>query len=72
MRYKFQIEGIDCSGCIAIVKKVLEEHMMIDKAIVLARPIGLTFIDMNIKLSAFELQNQLDDLEGYSIAELEY
>lgn len=70
MKYKFQIEGIDCWACVREVINVLEEHKVIERVIVLSRPMGLTFIDMNDKLTEFELQVQLAKIGGYAISEL--
>jgi copper chaperone len=71
MKRKFQIEGISCGGCIARVKKVLEAHDAIDKANILLNPKGVAEIDMKWTLSIDDLQKQLDQLDGYSITEIE-
>ena len=70
MKQKFQINGISCGGCVARVKKTLEEHPNIEKAEILLAPKGATSITMKEALSIAELQKQLDGLNGYTIAEI--
>ena len=70
MKRKFQINGISCGGCISRVKKTLEEHPKIEKAEIFLAPKGATRITMNEALSVADLQKQLDELNGYTITEL--
>lgn len=70
MKQKFQINGISCGGCVAKVKKILEEHPNIEKAEIVMSPKGATLITMNEALSVAELQRQLDGLNGYTITEI--
>jgi len=70
MKQKFQINGISCGGCVARVKKTLEEHPNIEKAEIFLAPKGATFITMTEKLSITELQKQLSKLNGYTITEI--
>lgn len=70
MKQKFQINGISCGGCVARVKKTLEEHPNIEKAEIFLAPKGATRITMNKALSIAELQKQLDELKGYTITEI--
>ena len=70
MKQKFQISGISCGGCVARVKKTLEEHPNIEKAEIFLAPKGATFITMTEKLSITELQKQLSKLNGYTITEI--
>ena len=70
MKQKFQIEGISCGGCVARVKKTLEEHPNIEKAEISLSPKGATLIIMNEALSVAELQQQLNELESYTILEV--
>ncbi|MBJ7882579.1 heavy-metal-associated domain-containing protein [Gelidibacter salicanalis] len=70
MKQKFQINGISCGGCVARVKKTLEEHPNIEKAEIFLAPKGATRITMNEALSVAELQKQLDELKGYTITEI--
>lgn len=70
MKQKFQINGISCGGCIARVKKTLEDHPNIEKAEILLEPKGATVITMNKALSIDELQKQLNTIEGYTIKEI--
>ncbi len=70
MKQKFQINGISCGGCVARVKKTLEEHPNIEKAEIFLAPKGATFITMTEKLSITELQKQLSKLNGYTIREI--
>lgn len=70
MKQKFQINGISCGGCIARVKKTLEDHPNIEKAEIFMAPKGATVITMNEVLSVAELQKQLDGLNGYTITEI--
>ena len=67
MKQKFQINGISCGGCVARVKKTLEEHPNIEKAEIFLVPKGATFITMTENLSITELQKQLSKLNGYTI-----
>ena len=67
MKQKFQINGIGCGGCVARVKKNLESHTSIDKVDIALIPRGATVIAMNEALSVEELQEQLDELIGYTI-----
>ncbi len=69
MKQKFQIEGISCGGCVAQVKKTLEEHSNIESAEISLSPKGATLITMNKALSVAELQKQLNELKGYTITE---
>ena len=66
MKQNFQINGISCGGCVARVKKTLEEHPNIEKAEISLTPKGTTKITMNESLSVAELQKQLDRLNGYN------
>lgn len=70
MKRKFQIEGIRCGGCVTRVKKALEEHPDISKTEVYLNPKGTTIISMKEELSVDELQEQLNELEGYTITEI--
>jgi copper chaperone CopZ len=70
MKRKFQISGISCGGCVARVKKTLEEHPNIEKAEIFLAPQGATLITMKVALSVAELQKQLDELNGYTITEI--
>tara|TARA_R100001132_G_C3262405_1_gene86174 strand:+ start:276 stop:491 length:216 start_codon:yes stop_codon:yes gene_type:complete len=70
MKQKFQISGISCGGCVSRVKKTLEEHPNIEKAEIFLAPKGAALITMNEALSVAELQKQLDELNGYTITEL--
>ncbi|RMA56766.1 heavy-metal-associated domain-containing protein [Ulvibacter antarcticus] len=70
MKQKFQINGISCGGCVARVKKTLEEHSNIEKVEISLAPKGATLITMNEALSVAELQKQLDGLNGYTITEI--
>lgn len=70
MKQKFQIDGISCGGCVARVKKTLEEHPKIKKAEISLSPKGATLITMNEALSVAELQKQLNELKGYTITEV--
>ena len=70
MKQKFQINGISCGGCVARVKKTLEEHPTIEKARIFLAPKGATIITMKESLTIDELQEQLNTLEGYTISEL--
>ena len=71
MKQKFQINGISCGGCVARVKKTLEEHPNIEKAEIFLAPKGATLITMKEALSVDELQKQLNTIEGYTIEEIE-
>lgn len=71
MKQKFQINGISCGGCIARVKKTLEDHPNIEKAEIFLAPKGATVITMNKALSIDQLQKQLNTIEGYTINEIE-
>lgn len=70
MKQKFQINGISCGGCVAMVKKTLEAHPNIEKAEIFLAPKGATVITMKEALSLNELQKQLNELNGYTITEL--
>ena len=70
MKQKFQINGISCSGCVARVKKTLEEHPNIEKAEIFLAPKGAALITMNEALSVADLQKQLNRLNGYTITEI--
>jgi len=70
MNRKFQIDGIACGGCVARVKKTLEEHPVIEKTEILLNPKGATIISMMEPLTVDELQQQLNTIEGYTITEL--
>ncbi|HQU21853.1 MAG TPA: cation transporter [Flavobacteriaceae bacterium] len=70
MKQKFQISGIGCGGCVARIKKTLEEHPNIEKAEIFLAPKGAALITMNETLSVADLQKQLDGLNGYAITEL--
>ena len=70
MKHKYQINGISCGGCVAKVKKTLEEHPSIEKAEIFLAPKGATIITMKENLSIDELQKQLTTLDGYTISEL--
>ncbi|WP_339895807.1 cation transporter [uncultured Algibacter sp.] len=70
MKLKFLINGISCGGCVARVKKTLEEHPNIEKVQVFLTPKGATLITMKEALSVDELQKQLNTLNGYTITEL--
>ncbi|MUP47069.1 cation transporter [Gramella sp. BOM4] len=67
MKQKIQINGISCGGCVARIKKTLEEHPNIEKAEIFLVPKGATFITMTENLSITELQKQLSKLNGYTI-----
>ena len=71
MTQKYQINGISCGGCVARVKKTLEEHPNIEKVEIFLAPKGATLITMKEALSVDELQNQLNALSGYTITEME-
>lgn len=71
MKKKFQIDGISCGGCITRVKKVLEALDAIDEAKIFLNPKGVVEISMKENLSVHDLQKQLDELEGYTINEIE-
>ena len=70
MKQKFQINGISCGGCVARVKKTLEEHPNIEKAEIFLAPKGATIITMKEALSIAEFQKQLSKLNGYTITVL--
>ena len=70
MKHKYQINGISCGGCVARVKKTLEEHPSIEKAEIFLAPKGAAIITMKENLSIDELQKQLTTLDGYTISEL--
>ncbi|HEA23689.1 hypothetical protein LCGC14_1618730 [marine sediment metagenome] len=70
MKHKYQISGISCGGCIARVKKTLEAHPDIEKAKIFLSPKGKAIISMEKKLSVEDLQEQLNQLEGYTITEI--
>ncbi len=70
MRRKFQIEGISCGGCVTRVKRALEEHPAVEKTQIFLQPKGATIISMKEELSVDELQGQLNELEGYTITEI--
>jgi len=70
MKQKFQIDGISCGGCVARVKKTLEEHPNIETVEIFLEPKGATIITMKKNLSIDELQKQLNTLGGYTISEL--
>ena len=70
MKQKYQINGISCGGCIAEVKNTLEEHPNIEKVQISLEPKGATIITMKEALSLDELQNQLNELSGYTITEI--
>ena len=70
MKQKFQISGISCGGCVARVKKTLENHPNIEKAEIFLAPKGAALITMNEALSVADLQKQLDRLNGYTITEI--
>ena len=70
MEQKFKISGIGCGGCVARVKKTLEEHPSIEKAEIFLAPKGVTLITMKEALSVAELQKQLNTHEGYTIKEI--
>lgn len=70
MKQKFQIDGISCGGCVARVKKTLEEHPNIEKAEISLAPKGATLITMKEPLSVDEIQNQLNTLDGYTITKI--
>mgnify|MGYP003646448927 FL=1 len=70
MKHKYQINGISCGGCVARVKKTLEEHPNIEKAEIFLAPKGATLITMKENLSIAELQKQLSKLNGYTITKL--
>ncbi len=69
MKQKFQINGISCGGCVSRVKKTLEEHPNIEKAEIFLAPKGAALITMKEVISLDELQNQLNELNGYTITE---
>ena len=70
MKQKFQINGISCGGCVARVKKTLEEHPNIEKAEIFLAPKGATIITMKEHISIEELQKQLNTLHGYTITKI--
>ncbi|GBF20596.1 MAG: heavy-metal-associated domain-containing protein [Arenibacter sp.] len=70
MKHKYQINGISCGGCVARVRKTLEEHPDIEKTEIFLNPKGKTIISMKERLSVEELQQQLNKLEGYTITEI--
>ncbi|MFL1894827.1 heavy-metal-associated domain-containing protein [Aquimarina sp. 2-A2] len=70
MKQKFQINGISCGGCVARVKKTLEEHPNIEKAEIFLAPKGAAIITMNEMLAVSEIQEQLSKLNGYTITEI--
>ncbi|WP_445735935.1 heavy-metal-associated domain-containing protein [Mariniflexile sp.] len=70
MKHKYQINGIDCNGCIARVKKTLEKHPYIEKAEIFLAPKGATIITTKQNISVDELQKQLNALDGYTITEI--
>ncbi|MBD1260706.1 heavy-metal-associated domain-containing protein [Maribacter polysiphoniae] len=70
MKRKYQIDGINCGGCITKVKKVLESHEDIEEAKIFLSPKGVAKISMKSNLSVDDLQKQLNRLEGYTISEL--
>ena len=70
MKQKFQINAISCGGCVARVKKTLEEHPNIEKAEIFLAPKGAALITMNEALSVADLQKQLNRLNGYTITEI--
>ncbi len=70
MEQKFQINGIGCGGCVARVKKTLEDHANIERAEISLKPKGSTLITMSKALSVEELQQQLNALNGYTITEI--
>ena len=70
MKQKYQINGISCGGCVARVKRTLEEHPTIEKAEIFLAPKGATIITMKEALTVNELQKQLNKLDGYTIAAL--
>ena len=67
MKQKFQIDGVSCDGCATRVKKTLEAHPNVEKAEIFLAPKGATLITMDKALSLAELQEQLDQLKGYTI-----
>ena len=71
MKKKFPIDGLSCGGCITRVKKVLEALDAIDEAKIFLDPKGVVEISMKENLSVHDLQKQLDELEGYTINEIE-
>lgn len=70
MKYKYQINGISCGGCVSRVRKTLEAHPDIEKTEIFLSPRGRTIISMKEKLSLEDLQEQLNQLEGYTITEI--
>lgn len=70
MIQKFQTDGISCGGCVASVKKMLEDHPNIEKAQIFLAPKGAALITMNETLSMAELQMQLDNINGYTITKI--
>lgn len=70
MKQKFQINGISCGGCVARVKKTMEEHPNIEKAKIFLAPKGGAIITMKKNISVNEIQKQLNKLGGYTITEL--
>ncbi|PHR69671.1 MAG: copper resistance protein CopZ [Lutibacter sp.] len=70
MNKNYQIDGISCGGCIEGVKKSLGKHPNIGKIEVSMAPKGATIITMNEDVSVDELQKQLDELNGYTITEI--
>ncbi|WP_323028495.1 heavy metal-associated domain-containing protein [Gelidibacter japonicus] len=67
MIQKFQINGINCGGCVAKVEMTMEEHPNIEKAEIFLAPKGATLLTMKEALSLDELQQQLNKLNGYTI-----
>ena len=71
MKHKYQINGISCGGCVARVKKALEEHPAIITAEISLTPKkGMTLISMTKELSVADLQKQLNIIDGFTITEL--
>jgi copper chaperone CopZ len=70
MKHRYQINGISCGGCVTRVKKTLEEHPNIENVEIFLQPVGATIVKMNKKLTVEELQGQLNELDGYTIAEI--
>ena len=52
------------------VKRALEEHPAVEKTQIFLQPKGATIISMKEELSVDELQGQLNELEGYTITEI--
>ena len=67
MKHIYQINEISCGGCVTRVKKILEAHPDIVKTEIFLHLKGATIISMQERLSVEELQQQLDQLEGYTI-----